>query len=126
MMYGFGGGTARTLPTLSGPVLVIFGLLSTLLWFLITTFTQTLNLTVYSGAYQHLAGISPAAPIGVAPVPLEPGPVLSVAPSPAPDVALSPEPADERPLVTPVEPRADDRPVVPPPEAPEDEVPPTL
>ncbi len=105
MLDGFTRGAMPVFPALSGPLLVLSGLVSTILWFLITTFTQTLNLTLYGGVYQHLTGIGPVGPV-------EPELVPS-APEPAPAAPVAPF-------------LPDDAPIVEPPRPSEPEVPPTL
>lgn len=96
MMQG-SGNPFRSLPAVSGPLLVLAGLVSAVLWFLINTFTQTLNLTVYGGVYQHLAGVGPAGPVEAPPPPL----------APEPPATATPEPAG---LVVPPAPRTEDEP----------------
>ncbi len=114
MMQGYGGGFVPMMRT-SGPLLVIAGLVSAVLAFLINTFTQTLNLTVYSGAYQHLTGLGLAAPAEPSPAPYVPA--ADVLAAPAADV-LDPPAAE-----------AADAPaelIVPPAGEPEEAPPPTL
>ncbi len=89
MMQGFGRSAMPVIQT-SGPVLLVFGLASAVLAFLINTFTQTLNLTLYSGVYEHLTGIAPAAP---APV-IAPAPSVVVEPAP-PALVVPPAPPHE-------------------------------
>jgi hypothetical protein len=83
--------------TLSGPAIVLLGLVSTVLWFLIASFTQTLNLTLYAGVYQHLTGIGPATPAYVNPLPVEPAPANPVSPPPEPLIVPPPALEDEPP-----------------------------
>ena len=107
-MQGLSRGSIPVLPRMSGPLLVLVTLISALLSFLVRTFTETLNLTLYGGVYQHLSGVGPVEPISRPPVPVEPEAVTPAT------------------TVTPVMPVEPDAPIVAPPEPSQPEVPPTL
>lgn len=109
MMQGFRQGFVPATRILSGPLFVVLSLISGVLWFLIATFTQALNLTLYAGVYQHLTGAGPAAPAEVLPAPDEPVPPADV--PPVPGTTITPE---------------TERLIVPPPPPAEEEPPPTL
>ncbi|MGE5602693.1 MAG: hypothetical protein ACM30E_06555 [Nitrososphaerales archaeon] len=96
MMQGFGQGFVPATRMLSGPLFVVLSLVSTVLWFLIATFTQALSLTLYTGVYQHLTGVGPAPAVGT-PSPGEPAPVRTVTPEPEPLVVPPPPPTEEEP-----------------------------
>jgi hypothetical protein len=101
VMQGNGRGFVPLTRMMSGPFFVVLGLVSTLLWFLIATFTQTLNLTLYSGVYQHLTGIGPAPDTGVPASPVEPALVTTVEPEAAAERLVVPPPSpteEESPL----------------------------
>jgi hypothetical protein len=104
-MPGLGDGAMPIIPRISGPLLVFATLVSAGLSFLVRTFTETLNLTVYAGVYQHLAGPGQAEPVSVS--------------SETAGLATGEQ-------VTTVTPIAPDAPIVEPPEPTEPEVPPTL
>lgn len=106
MMQGFGR-SAAPFPGVSGPLLALFGFASAILAFLIHSFTQTLNLTLYGGVYQHLAGEPPSMPEDPSAPTLAPPPAAPEEPAPA---TVEPPPAL----------------IVPPPDQPEELPPPTL
>jgi hypothetical protein len=99
MMQGYGRGFVPMTHTMSGPLFVILSLVSTVLWFLIATFTQALNLTLYAGVYQHLTGIGPALEPPAPPAPARPAPVTTVSAEPEPEQLIlpPPSPSEEEP-----------------------------
>jgi hypothetical protein len=100
MMQGFGQGVVPATRMLSGPLFVLLGLASTVLWFLIATFTQALNLTLYAGAYQHLTG-GDSVPAEDAPLaPVEPAVVTTAWPPPEPLFVPPPPPTEDEPPPT--------------------------
>lgn len=95
-MQGLNRGALPVIPTISGPLLAFAGVISTLLWFLISTFTQTLNLTLYAGVYQRLVGGPRLAPVTPEAPVVPPAPLTPVSPD-APVVPPEPPSEDEAP-----------------------------
>jgi hypothetical protein len=98
-LQGLGDGAMPSLPRINGPLLMLVMLLSAGLSFLMTTFMQSLNLTVYAGVYQRLTGMGVetrvTGPDAPPPASAKAAPVRTVTPVPTDALIVEPPPPAE-------------------------------